>query len=357
VEIIKVLIRGAKVLILDEPTSILTPQETKTLFQALQNLVDEGKTIVFITHKLEEVMALSDRVSVLRRGRLVKTLETKSTEKRALARMMVGRDVLFHVDKQPSHLGSIVLEVNGVSSFDDRGLHALREASFKVRAGEVLGVAGIAGNGQEELIEVITGLRKASAGSIYLMGEDITNHSSKMIAEKGVAHIPEKRIRWGVVPDMSVAENLVLRDYGEHPFSKGLFLDKGEIKERANKLIAEYGIATSGAEASAKLLSGGNIQRLILARELSRDPLLIVAAHPTYGLDVGATEQIRRLILDQGQKGSAILLVSEDLDEIFALSDRIAVMFEGRILKIAAEGEIDFEEVGLLISGGSMEEK
>ncbi len=351
VEIVKALCRDVGVLILDEPTSILTPQETETLFRALRQIVEEGRTIIFITHKLDEVKDLSRRVSVLRKGRLVSTLETEATTRQELARLMVGRDVLFRLERRGVPLGGVVLEVEGLRALDDRGLIALKGVAFSVREGEVLGVAGIAGNGQKELIEVLTGLRRALSGAISFCGEEVTNQTPQAIAERGVAHIPEERMRRGVVPDMSVAENLVLRDYGREPYSKGLFLDGEEIGRNADELIKRYGIVTPGIEAPVKLLSGGNIQRLILARELSGRPRLIIAAHPTYGLDVGATEQIRGLLLEQRGRGSAILLVSEDLDEIFALSDRIAVMFEGDVLRISDAEEATVEEVGLLMSG------
>ena len=353
VEIIKALYRGAEVLILDEPTTMLTPSEAEELFAILRRMAEEGRTVIFITHKLDEVMAVADRVTVLRRGKVVGTVETSETNKRELARMMVGREVLFRLEKRPVEKGQVVLEVEDLRALSDKGLPALKGVSFTVREGEILGIAGVAGNGQRELVEVITGLRRAAGGRVFILGEDVTNRSPGEIAARGVAHIPEERIRMGLVPDMSVAENLILRDYRRPPFCGRLFLNLDLITQHAERLIADYGIMTPSLHTPAKLLSGGNIQRLILARETSGQPRLIVAAHPTYGLDVGATEQIRRLLLEQRERGTAILLVSEDLDEIMELSDRIAVMFEGHIVGIVDAEEADVEEIGMMMVGGT----
>lgn len=355
VEIIKVLCRDVKVLILDEPTSILTPRETETLFGALKKMVAEGMTVIFITHKLDEVMSLSQRVSVLRRGEMVTTVETSKTTKNELARMMVGRDVFFRIGKKGIHPGRVVMQIRSLEAQNDRGLPALKDVSFIIREKEIFGIAGVAGNGQRELIEVITGLRKASAGSIIIDGEEVTNWSPRKIAGKGVSHIPEDRLKMGLVPDMTVAENLLMRDYQSPPYSKGLFISRREVEKRAKELISSYNIITPSINSPAKLLSGGNIQRLVLARELSTDPLLVVASHPTYGLDVGATEHIRSLLLKQLEKGSAVLLVSEDLEEVLTLSDRIAVMHGGRIIKIMDAEDADIEEIGLLMAGEEKE--
>jgi ABC-type uncharacterized transport system ATPase subunit len=356
VEIVKALCRETRVLILDEPTSILTPLEVEALFRALRQMVSEGRTIIFITHKLDEVMALSNRVSVLRKGRLMGTLKTSSTTKGELARMMVGKEVLFRLEKQEGVPGEVVLEVEALTARDDRGLEALRGVSFKVREREVLGIAGIAGNGQKELVEVLTGLRESSSGTARLMGEDITNKPARSIAEKGVAHIPEERVRRGLVPEMSVADNLILRSYGSPPYSGGFFLDKDAITRNAEALITKYGIMTPSPTSPGKLLSGGNIQKLILARELSGDPRLVIAVHPTYGLDVGATEQIRGLILGQRSRGAAVLLVSEDLDEVLALSDRIAVIFEGQLVGIVDSARAEDYKIGLMMAGEAVGE-
>jgi len=351
VEIIKALYRGAEVLILDEPTTMLTPGEVEELFVTLRRMADEGRTIIFITHKLDEVMAISDRVTVLRQGKVVATCKTSETDKRELTRMMVGREVLFQLDRKPAQKGEIVLEVEGLSALNDKGLPALKGVSFAIRGGEILGIAGVAGNGQRELVEVITGLRQAVEGRVSILGEEVTNRPPGEIAKKGVAHIPEERIRMGLVPNMSVAENLILKNYRRPPYSRQLFLNYPFIDRHAEKLISEYNIVTPSKETPAKLLSGGNIQRLILAREISEEPRLIVAAHPTYGLDVGATEHIRQLLLKQRERGAAILLVSEDLEEIMIMSDRIAVMFEGEIVGILDATEAEVEEIGMMMAG------
>ena len=351
VEIVKALYRGAEILILDEPTSMLTPQETKELFTILRRMAEEGRTIIFITHKLEEVMAVSDRVTVLRKGKVVGTMKTSETNQRELARLMVGREVLFQLDKPPVKPGKVVLQVENLNALNDKGVPALRDVSFTIREGEILGIAGVAGNGQKELVEVITGLRPATSGQVLIDGEDVTNKAPREILAKGVAHVPEERMHMGMVPNMSIAENLILKTYDRPPFSKGWFLDPKAIREHAERVVREYGVSTPSIWTPVKLLSGGNIQRVILARELSTNPRLIVAAHPTYGLDVGATEYVRKLLIEQRNKGVAILLVSEDLEEIFALSDRIAVMFGGRIMDILDAESADVETVGALMAG------
>ncbi len=351
VEIIKALYRGADVLILDEPTTMLTPAETKELFHTLRRMAEEGRTVIFITHKLEEVMAVSDRVTVLRKGKVVGTMKTADTDQRELARMMVGREVLFQLEKTPFKPGKVVLEVENLNALNDKGLPALHDVSFTIREGEILGIAGVAGNGQKELVEVITGMRPATGGRVRIDGKDVTNKSPREILAMGVAHVPEERMHMGMVPNMSVAENLILKGYDRPPFSRGLFLDQKAVREHAERIVREFQIDTPSLWTPTKLLSGGNIQRLILGRELALNPRLIVASHPTYGLDVGATEYIRRLLLEQREKGVAILLVSEDLEEIFTLSDRIAVMFEGRIMGIVDAEEADVETIGAMMAG------
>ncbi len=355
VEIVKALYRKAQILILDEPTTMFTPLEAKQLFVALRHMASEGKAVILITHKLDEVMAVSDRVTVLRQGKVVATLKTSETEEGQLAQMMVGREAFFRLEKRPVAKGEPVLMVEGLQALNDRGLLALKDVSFIVRARENLGIAGVAGNGQRELVEVITGLRRATKGKVLLAEEEVTNLSPERILAKGVAHIPEDRLRMGIVSDMSVAENLILTRYRQPPYSRGLWLDHSHIKRHAGRLIADYGIATPSEDTPASSLSGGNIQRLILARELSENPRLIIAAHPTYGLDVSATEQIRQSLLNQREAGSAILLVSEDLEEIMSLSDRVAVMSEGEILGVLEirPDEIDQlrEQIGLMMGG------
>ena len=351
VEIIKALYRGARVLILDEPTSVLTPSEIDELFKILRRIADEKRAIIFITHKLDEVIAVSNRVTVLRRGKVVKTVGTSSTNKLELARMMVGREVIFRLERKPIDKGQVVLEVRNLCAVSDKGLPALRNVSLTVSEGEILGIAGVAGNGQKELIEVIAGLRNAAEGELLILGKDATNLSTREIERMGVSHVPEERIRMGLVPNMTVAENLILKRYNRLPFSRRLFLNTTSISINADELISEYDIVTPSNETPAKLLSGGNIQRLILARETSEQPKLILAAHPTYGLDVGATEHIRKLLLKQRERGAAILLVSEDLEEIMTLSDRIAVMFEGEIMGTMDAATARLDDIGLMMTG------
>lgn len=351
VEIIKALIRGAKILILDEPTSVLTPQEARGLFDVLRRMKMEGHAVIFISHKLDEVAEIADRVTVMRKGRGVATLPVAETDRRLLARLMVGRDVEFRFTKEERAPDGEVIVVENLVAKNDRGLPALRGISLTVHQGEILGIAGVAGNGQRELVEVVTGLRPSAGGRITVRGRDVTNLSARAVHGAGVAHIPEDRMRMGIVPGMSVAENLVLRNYRRPPFSSGPVLDRRAIGEFARRMIAEYEIVTPGPATPTRLLSGGNIQKLILSRELSGHPDVIVAAHPTSGLDVSATEQIHRLLLRHRGEGAAVLLVSEDLDEILALSDRIAVLFSGEIVGVVDAAQFDRERIGLLMMG------
>ena len=351
VEILKALLSGAIILILDEPTSVLTPQEAEALFGVLRRMKAEGHAVIFITHKLDEVKAVADRITVLRRGRVVDTVRAASADRRNLARMMVGRDVEFRPVRTPGRRNGDALRVKELWATSERGIDALRGVSLSVRRGEVVGVSGVAGNGQTELVEVITGLRRASRGSVHVLGHPVTNASARMVLETGAAHIPEERMRTGIVGSMSVAENLVLRRYRYPPFSRGALLDHEAIAGFAQRMIKEYGIVTPGPRVPARALSGGNVQRLILARELSGDPGLIVAAHPTSGLDISATEQIHTLLLARREAGAGILLVSEDLDEVLALSDRIAVLYEGRVMGVVSAAEADREHLGLMMTG------
>jgi ABC-type uncharacterized transport system ATPase subunit len=351
VEILKALIRGAEILMLDEPTSVLTPQEALSLFEVLRRMKHEGHAIVFITHKLDEVAAIAERVTVLRRGAVVGTVSVSEVDKGALARMMVGREVEFGLRRTPRAPGAPVLTVETLTAKTDRGSLALHGVGFTVHEGEILGVAGVAGNGQRELVEVLTGLRLAAGGTVRVGERDVTNRSAREILEAGVAHIPEDRLHLGVVPAMSVAENLVLRHYRYAPFSRGPMLQLQAVRTFARELIAEYDIVTPGPDAPVRQLSGGNIQRLILGRELFGAPRLIIAAHPTSGLDVSATEQIHALLLRRRDDGAAILLVSEDLDEILTLSDRVAVLFRGEIVGVVPAHEAKPERIGLLMMG------
>ncbi|MHC2994116.1 MAG: ABC transporter ATP-binding protein [Candidatus Atribacteria bacterium] len=351
VEILKALYREVDILIMDEPTSVLTPQEVDQLFTTLRTLVDDGLTIIFITHKLDEVMQVSDRVTVLRQGKVVATLPTAETDKPTLARLMVGREVVFRLEKSPMERSEKLLEVNDLHALNNRGIPALRGVSFDLFGGEILGVAGVSGNGQSELAEVLTGLRKVTKGRVFLAKKEVTNCSAREITDLNVAHIPAERIRIGIVPALSIRENLILKDYRHPPFSHWEFLNNKKAEENANRAMSDYQIVAPNDETPAMLLSGGNIQRVILARELSKNPSLIVAAHPTYGLDVGATEQIRQILLAQRGRGVATLLISEDLEEIMTLSDRIMVLFNGEVMGIIDADGADIEEIGLMMAG------
>jgi len=350
VEIIKVLCRDIRVLILDEPTSILTPKESESLFKALRVMRGDGRTIIFITHKLDEVMSISDRVTVLRKGRNVATVNTSDVDKRELARMMVGRDIIFKMDRDESCSDFPVLEIEELHALSDAGLPTLNGLSLHVCAGEILGVAGVAGNGQKELVEAITGLRKTTSGAITVEGESLVSLKPGQIARLGVAHIPEDRIHRGTVPDMTVAENLMLRSY--KAMGGGPLLDRAAMEAEAERLVRNFKIDTPSVRTPTKLLSGGNIQKVILARELMGEPRLIIASHPTYGLDVGATEQIREALMEQKIRGAGILLVSEDLDEILALSDRVVVMYRGGMVGEMDAMDADVAEIGYLMAGG-----
>ncbi len=351
VEILKILYRGADILILDEPTSVLTPLESKHLFDFLRQMAAEVKSVIFITHKLDEVMAVSNRVTVLRTGSVVGRVATSTTTKSELATMMVGRKVLFAYERQGEASTSPVLEVRNLHVLNDKGLAALKGVSFTVHAGEIFGLAGVAGNGQKELAESITGLRKASSGQVMINGTDTTGRHVRFMIEHGVAYVPEDRIRVGAPQNLSIAENLVLRTYRYHPFSKGFILDRHEIDANAEKLISAFNIVTPSKHAITRTLSGGNLQKLILARELSGEPKLIVTLYPTRGVDVGATEYVRGLLLKQREMGAGIVLISEDLDEILSISDRIAVIFDGQIMGVVPAESAKLEEIGLMMGG------
>ena len=347
-ELIKALCRGAEILILDEPTTVLTPSEVESLFQVLRRMRKEGKSIVFVSHKLEEVFAIADRITVLRRGKKIATVPAEGITKLELAKLMVGRPVTFELEKEPVVFGEEVLKVDNLHVLDDRGLLAVKGVSFSVRAGEIFGIAGVAGNGQRELVEAITGLRKVEEGKVVILDKDVTNKSSADIIKLGVAHIPDDR-RVGAVLTLSVMDNLMLKNYTN--LSKNGILDLKKAKELAEKLIEKYKIVTPNVNVPAQQLSGGNIARLILARETSGECKLLIAFHPTFGLDVAATEEIRKLLLNLRQKGVAILLVSEDLEEIMQLSDRIAVMYSGTFMGIVEAEKAKVEEIGLMMGG------
>jgi len=350
VEIVKALYRGAGILILDEPTSMLTPGEIDDLLSIVRRMAADGHTIIFITHKLDEVLNISDRVTVLRQGKVVATQETARTDKPSLARLMVGREVLFRLEKKPPTVGQSVLQVKGLHALNDRALPAVKNVSFDVSAGEILGIAGVAGNGQRELVEALVGLRQSTKGQVLVGEKDVTNQPPRTLIEQGICYVPGERLV-GLVPGLSVAENLILKDYCDAPFAQGAFLNYAAINAHADRLVTQYSVTAPSRETPVRLLSGGNIQRVILARETYQAPTLLIAAHPTSGLDVGATESIRQLLLEQRDQGTAVLVVSEDLEEVMQLSDRIAVMFEGEIMGIVPAEEADLEIIGMMMAG------
>ncbi len=356
VEILKLIYRGAEILILDEPTAVLTPQESKELNGILQQMTGEGKSAIFITHKMEEVIAFSDWVRVLNKGRLVTVKQTGKTNPQELARLMVGRDVLFQLEKKERELGEVALELADVSANDDKGMAALSEISLKIHCGEILGVAGVAGNGQKQLVEILTGLRNVSSGTIRIFNEDKTNKSPLDIINSGVSHIPADRIARGVAGDMSVANNLAMKCYRKPPLVKKGLLHPARILDLASRMIDLFRIDTPTPHTHAKFLSGGNIQKTILAREIDACRGLLVAAYPARGLDVGATEFVRKQMIEQSEAGTAVLLVSEDLEELVTVTDRIAVLFEGKIMGILPSSEADTETLGMMMAGVSLEE-
>lgn len=352
VELLKMLYRGAKVLILDEPTAVLTPQEVEILFHTLRDMTKRGHSIVFISHKLDEVVAIADRVTVLRRGKVTAAdVPAQGTTKADLARLMVGREVLFRVNKSKAQPGNVLLTVEGLCADNDRGLPALRNVSLQVRAGEIVGVAGVAGNGQRELAEALTGLRRPTAGKMMLGNVVLDRHTKWLNLGRQLAHVPEDRAVFGSVPELSVAENLILRRFNRPPIAKGWSIDSAEVRKNADRLVAQYQIATPTVETPVRMLSGGNLQKVILARETSERPFVMVAVHPTRGLDIGATESVHTLLIEQRDKDTALLLISEDLDELLSLSDRLIVLYEGQIVgEMPTEGA-DIHQIGLLMAG------
>ena len=352
-EIVKVLYRGADILILDEPTGVLTPQESAELFRVLRELVkNSGKTIIFISHKLKEVLDISNLITVMRRGKVVGHLLTSETNEQEIARMMVGRDVLLRVDKKPATPGPVALEVRDLTANSDQGVPAVRGLSFELRQGEILGIAGVEGNGQSELVEVLAGTRHATGGRILLGGHEVTNLSARQIRRRGISHIPEDRRGAGLVLAYSVEENLVLGRQRSPQFSwQGILLKLQDILAWAKRLITEFDIRTPSPETLARNLSGGNQQKIIVAREMASGPQVLLAAQPTRGVDIGAIEFIHRRLVAQRDEGAAVLLVSAELDEIRSLSDRIAVMYEGRIVSVEP-GDAPEERLGLLMTGG-----
>ncbi|MBW1696951.1 MAG: ABC transporter ATP-binding protein [Deltaproteobacteria bacterium] len=354
IEIIKVLYRGAEILIFDEPTAVLTPQEVEEFFGILRSLKSQGKTIIFITHKLGEVMEISDMVTVMRRGKVVGTVATKDTSRNEIANMMVGRQVLFQIEKSEAKPGDVVLEVKNIHALDNKGLPALRGVSFTVRQCEILGIAGVEGNGQSELAEVLTGLRRAEKGEVILNGSTITNLSPQLIRQKGVGHIPEDRQRRGLILDFTVTQNLVLGIHYRQPYVRRMGFDLinfAAIKEKARLLIEQFDIRPAEQENPAGNLSGGNQQKVIVAREFDQNPTLLIAAQPTRGIDVGSMEFIHQRLIQARDEGKAVVLISADLEEIFSISDRIAVMYEGKIAGILNPKQATEAKLGLLMTG------
>ncbi len=351
VEILKMLYRGVQVLIMDEPTAVLAPNEIEGLIKTLRAMAGEGKSIVFISHKLNEVMNVADRITVLRHGKVTAAgLRAAETTKAELARLMVGRTVLFNLEKKPQTPGDVVLKIDDVHALNDKGRPALRGVSLDVRAGEIVGIAAIAGNGQSELAEVITGLRHCTKGRVLVHGEDVTNQSARQTIRRGVSHVPEDRTHVGTAPNLSITDNVIMKSYRHAPLASGWTLNSVAARQKAETLKDEYTILAPSVETSVRSLSGGNLQRVILARELSAKPKLLIAMQPTRGLDVGAIEGVQNLLLSQREAGAAILLSSEELEEIFALSDRVVVMYEGEI--VGEVKEHDLETVGLMMTGG-----
>jgi general nucleoside transport system ATP-binding protein len=356
VEIVKALYREAEILILDEPTAVLTPQEASELFDILRTLTREGMSVIFITHKLNEVLDIADRVTVLRRGKMIETLPASGASEESLARLMVGREVLLRVDKSAHAAGEPLLEVDGLSVRDDRGLEKVRDVSFEVRAGEIVGIAGVDGNGQTELIDALSGLRRAESGRITLAGADVTGESVRGHFDDGLGHIPEDRQRRGLVLEFSIAENVALHEYRLRPDSRFGWLRPNVLVERARHLIKEFDVRGGGPQTEAKALSGGNQQKVILAREIDRDPKVLIAAQPTRGLDVGAIEFIHRRLVEERDEDRGILLVSLELEEILSLSDRILVLFEGELVGEYPPTTSE-EELGLAMTGGAQKER
>jgi general nucleoside transport system ATP-binding protein len=355
VEILKALYRNAEILILDEPTAVLTPQEAHELFEILENLRTEGLSIIFISHKLNEVLEIADRITVLRRGKKIETLPREGATEKELARLMVGREVLLRVDKAPASPAEPLLSVEDLHVVDDRGLEAVRGVSFEVRAGEIVGVAGVDGNGQTELIDALAGLRHPLSGRIVLGGENVTREDARHVLDHGLGHIPEDRQRRGLVLDFTLAENLGLHDYRKEPNSRFGWLFPNRLVRRARRLLEQYDVRGGGPQTRAAALSGGNQQKVVLAREIAREPSVLIAAQPTRGLDVGAIEFVHRRLVEARDSGKGVLLVSLELEEVLSLSDRILVIYEGRIVQ-EYPPDVTEEELGIAMTGGRREE-
>ncbi|AAU16716.1 ABC transporter ATP-binding protein [Bacillus cereus] len=357
VEILKTLYRGAEILIFDEPTAVLTPQEIHELIQIMKKLVQEGKSIILITHKLKEIMEVCDRCTIIRKGKGIGTVNVAETDEHKLAELMVGCQVNFKTEKIEAKPKEEVLSIANLIVHDTRKLPAVKGLDLTVRAGEIVGIAGIDGNGQSELIEAITGLRKVESGSIAIKGKEITNWPVRRITEEGIGHIPEDRHKHGLVLDFSVRDNIVLQTYYKNPFSKKGILNFSKITQKAKALIEQFDVRTPSEQTLARALSGGNQQKAIIAREVDRNPDLLIAAQPTRGLDVGAIEFIHKKLIEQRDNGKAVLLLSLELDEILNVSDRVAVIYEGKIVAIVDAKETNEQQLGLLMAGGTGKEK
>jgi len=353
VEILKALYRNARLLVLDEPTAVLTPQEVEDFFVTLRKLADDGRGLIFISHKLHEVMALSDRITVMRDGAVTGETAPADTSREQLAMMMVGRDVKLAPDKAPVAAGDVRLVLSDVEVVGDREHAAVAGVNLEVRGGEIVGIAGVSGNGQSELADAIAGIRPVAAGTVSLDGKDVTHLPPRAARDSGLAYVPEERMRDGAVGSFSVSENLMLIDHDSERFSKSGFLKLGAIRERARELVERFAVKTPSIETTTSALSGGNIQKLILARELSSEPAVLVVAQPTRGVDIGAAEYIHERLVGARATGAAILVISEDLDEVLALSDRVAVMFEGRIVDVVDRSAASVEQIGLMMAGAA----
>jgi ABC-type uncharacterized transport system ATPase subunit len=351
VEIVKALYRGAALLVLDEPTAVLTPQEVDDIFKTFRQMTSDGHSLIFITHKLNEVLAISQRVTVLRDGRVIGTRPTEGATKVELAQMMVGRPVILQYDRPKLKTGKVVLDIRDIYVKSDRGGDAIKGVSLTVQSGEILGLAGVSGNGQRELAECLAGLRPIRQGQVLLNEKDLTHSTPDQHIQSGQSYIPEERMRDGAIKEFNVADNYILEDHARPPYSHGIFLDFKAIEDHTQATVDAYNVKTPNLQTPLKNLSGGNIQKLILGRELSRSPKLLIAAQPTRGVDIGASEYIHLRLLEQRQAGLATLLISEDLDEIQALSDRIAVIYEGRIVGLVANEDVTLEQIGLMMAG------
>lgn len=356
VEILKTLYRGADILIFDEPTAVLTPAEILELMDIMKALVKEGKSIILITHKLDEIRAVADRVTVIRRGKSIQTVSIEGATNKDLAEMMVGRSVSFVTEKEEAQPKEVVLQISDLVVNENRGVPAVKELSLDVRAGEIVGIAGIDGNGQSELIQAITGLRKVKSGSIKIKGQEVVGLSPRKITEMNVSHVPEDRHRDGLVLEMMLSENIALQTYYKEPLSKNGVLNYNQINSYARKLMEEFDVRAANEIVPASALSGGNQQKAIIAREVDRNPDLLIVSQPTRGLDVGAIEYIHKRLIDERDKGKAVLVVSFELDEILNLSDRIAVIHDGKIQGIVKPSETNKQELGILMAGGEIKE-